>query len=713
MNEAALFNEHWYRVQHLKPQLATDVAVCRQRFRGETAWVLHRASTRTFHHLDGAAWRVLSRLDGQRTVDDLWQFALDRFGDDAPSQGTMIELLAQLHEAELLVVNNRLNAERLFERGQMNADREKRQRYLNPLYARFALLDPDRLLNPLQPFSHWLFSRTTAMLTMILGVMALFCIAPHSATLAQEVSDLTLFSPGQTLAFFLIYPCLKLLHELAHALAIKRGGGEVHELGIALMVLLPVPYVDASAASLFADKRERMLVSAAGVLLELTIAALAAIVWVNSQGLVHELALSVMVIGSVSTVLFNGNPLLKFDGYYVLADAIEIPNLAARARRHVLEIGRTRLLGMPAKEAPITDRAERAWLLGYGVLSSGYRLALMLGIAWMLSGEYFFFGMALASWVVVTCLLVPGYRFVQFLRRDGHQAKLVSVLLCGTVMSTLLGAFVWLPLPQRTVTDGIVWLPDKSIVRLAHRCRITQVTASGNTQVTPGTALFDCTDAELDTRAKVLQARIEEIQARRAGIAQQEPVAYRLLEEELTTLRAERAETERQREAQYVLAESAGRFVPVDTLSLEGRHFEQGEVAAYVVPENRRTLRVAVEQADIGLLQQGVDEVELVFAESPFATKAYRSSIARRMPGATQAVPSPALTTAGGGSLATDDDGQSVREAVFDVELDWPDSAPITNVGSRVLVRFVHQPSPLLGRLVNRVRRALSIRLAS
>ena len=713
MSKDALFNENWYRFQHLKPQLAVDVAVRRQRFRGATAWVLHRTSTRTFHHLDGAAWAILSQLNGQRTVDDLWQFALEHFGDDAPSQATMIELLAQLHEAELLTVNNRLNAERLFDRGQQSSSREKRQRYLNPLYVRFALCDPDPLLNRFQPLSRVIFSRGAMLLMLVLGAFALFTIAPHTTALVKEVREISLFSPGQAFALFLIYPLLKLLHELAHALAIKRYGGEVHELGIALMVLLPMPYVDASAASLFSDKRERMLVSAAGVLMELTLAAVAAIVWVNSQGTLHEIALGVIVIGSISTVLFNGNPLLKFDGYYVLADAIEIPNLAARSRRHVLETARTRLLGMPPSEAPIPDKAERAWLAGYGILSSIYRLGLMLTIAWMLSGQYFFFGILLAFWVLLTLLVLPSYRLAHFLLRDGHQAKPTALLLISISLVALLITVTWLPLPQRTLSNGVVWLPDNAIVRLANHCHVTQVTVSQHTQVLPGSSLFECIDENLDTQRQVLQSRIDEIEARRAGIAVTEPVTFRLMEEELTAVRAELAEMIRKHQAQQVAAKSAGRFVPADTLSLEGRYFAQGEIAAYVVPDDQRTLRVAVEQADISLIEEGVSRVEVMFAHGSVDNTRHVTSIRRRMPKATHDVPSPALTSAGGGSLATDDGGQSVREAVFDVELDWPAAATAASVGSRVTVRFVHPPSPLLGRLLTLMRHTLSTRLAA
>lgn len=133
----------------------------------------------------------------------------------------------------------------------------------------------------------------------------------------------------------LTYLAMKTVHELAHRLAVKRWGGEVHEMGIVFLLLMPIPYVDASSAWAFANKYQRILVGAADILAELVIAAFAMLIFFFVEpGVVTDFAYTAILLGTVSTVLFNGNPLLRFDAYYVLADAIEIPNLAPRASRY-------------------------------------------------------------------------------------------------------------------------------------------------------------------------------------------------------------------------------------------------------------------------------------------------------------------------------------------------------------------------------------------
>ena len=396
LSEDQLFSEHWYRVRNLKPRLASDVDLARHVYRGVSNYVLHRRSSNSFFRLDDASYQIVSQFDGSHTVADIWQGAIKSMDASAPNQQQFINLLGQLHEAELLTVNRKLDAEHLFIRGTENSYRDAKQRYTNPLFLRLRLINPDKILSGLLPVAHLVFSAKGFYIWFSILALAVFKLLPHLSELAQDVTRIDFFSPAYAALFLVIYPPLKLLHEFAHGLALKRFGGEAREMGIALMVLLPVPYIDASAAAIFPNKYHRMLVSAAGIFAELGVAALATLVWLASDGTVHDIALMLMLICGMSTVLFNANPLLKFDGYYLLADAIEIPNLADRSKRYVLDIMRSWLLGLEAQQSGIQDCGERAWLIGYGILSTLYRVGLMLSIAYVLSGAYFFFGAALA-----------------------------------------------------------------------------------------------------------------------------------------------------------------------------------------------------------------------------------------------------------------------------------------------------------------------------
>ena len=192
---------------------------------------------------------------------------------------------------------------------------------------------------------------------------------------------------------WITFPFVKALHELGHGFAVKRWGGEVHEMGIMFLVFMPVPYVDASAASAFQSKYQRMVVGSAGMLVEVFIAALAMFVWLNVEpGMIRAVAFNVMLIAGVSTVLFNGNPLLRFDGYYVLMDWLEIPNLGSRANQYIGYLIQRYPFGIRNAQSPVSARGERGWFVFYSIASFCYRMFIFATIIWFVAGEFFVVG---------------------------------------------------------------------------------------------------------------------------------------------------------------------------------------------------------------------------------------------------------------------------------------------------------------------------------
>ena len=157
----------------------------------------------------------------------------------------------------------------------------------------------------------------------------------HWQELSSDVTDRVLSTENLFLLAF-IYPFSRLFHEFGHAYAVKRWGGEVHEMGVMLIVFMPLPYVDASWSSAFPEKSRRMFVGAAGIMVDIFLASAAIIVWVLAEpGAVRAVAYNVIFVAGLSTLLLNGNPLLRFDSYYILADFLEIPNLADRANKYL------------------------------------------------------------------------------------------------------------------------------------------------------------------------------------------------------------------------------------------------------------------------------------------------------------------------------------------------------------------------------------------
>ena len=706
MSNQALFSPHWYRVSDIAPWLGSDVSIHRHVYRGEPCYVLHRRSTGKHFRLDVATFAIVDRLDGVITVDELWQQLLAEQDEHAPSQFEMLALLGSLHDADLLVVSGRLHADHLFARRDEAARRDSRQRHANPLYMRFALWDPEQLLQRMTGLSSVLFSKAGLYTYLALLALAMFQLLPALDVAVREISNFDFLSPRSLILFLISYPILKLIHEFAHALAVKRFGGEVHEFGIALLVLMPLPYMDASASTVFPDKRHRMLVSAAGMLLELAVAAIAAIVWVNSSGLVHELALVLMLVGGVSTLLFNGNPLLKFDGYYLLADQLEIPNLADRSKRYLGASIKRKLFGQGERET-IDDRGLRFCLLSYAALAGIYRIALMASIAWMLSGRYFLFGLALAFFVVLTSLLLPAYKVVRNLYLDRQLTRLRVALWTVAVPALVLVSAFLVPLPSITSATGVIWLPDESVVRVTSSCEVIKVHPTPGSAVRQGDTLFVCDDPELETRAEVLQAKLDELSAQMAGLVRDDPLRYAKLQRESSAVSRSLGDTRARLSELVATASTDGRFDVAGSARLDGRFLKAGSIAAYVVPDTARTVRVAVPETETAQLRE-VRRVSLRVVDGRHSSIELDSRITRQAPMATTKVPSPALTSLGGGELAVDPDshGDRLLKPAYDVELAWPKGVPSAPIGTHVQVRFVGAPEPLGIRIKRRVQRA-------
>jgi len=712
MSTESLFSAHWHRVRDVRPRLADDVVINRHVYRNRPCHVLQRRSTNVCHRLDTASFELVARLDGRTSISELWDRMLLELDADAPTQDALTTLMAELHAAELLVVDGRVPTEQLFERREKRRARERRERHTNPLYLRFALHDPDGWLTHCTPLAHAIFSRTVFLLWLALLGSAIAALIVHGDEFARAVANPDLLSPRTALLFVLVYPPLKLLHELGHALAIKRAGGAVHEIGVALMVLMPLPYVDASASAAFPDKADRMLVSAAGILVELAFAALGALLWVGATGVLGEIGFVLLLSGGLSTLLLNGNPLLRFDGYYLLADWLEIPNLATRSRRAVFSALRTTLVGKADDSPVVEDRRERFWLFGYGVSSASYRTGLMLWIAWWLSGRFFVFGLALAVFAIVMSVLVPLARGFAAVQRDPALHDRRPLVLLMAVPAVLVALVSWLPLPHASVTRGVVWLPDEAVVRATSGCEIGEAPAEVGTDVSKGDVLFDCHDPELVLVERELQARLDELDARIGGLAVSDPLAYERLEPERRATLAALTDMRVRIDAGLHVAALDGRFDTSGTSTLEGRALARGEIAGYVVPPDRRSIRVALGERAMGRFDAEPSRVEIRVAAGDGTSRVHRSSIVRRTPRSTRTVPNAALSTAGGGEHAIDPtgDGRLLLEPVVDFELAWPEALAAAPIGEHVGVRFVHAPTPLAGRVAEALRRAFDRR---
>ena len=708
----ALLSPSWYRVAALRPRIRAHVEIHRHAYRDKVWFVLQDHAAGRSHRFSPAAHHFLGLMDGERTVQRLWEATCARLGDAAPTQEEVIRLLGQLHSADALLCDVPPDSVEVFRRHQKHERMEWRRRLWTPLALRFPLIDPDRFLERTLPALQPLFGWIGLLLWLAVVGTGVVLAASHWTDLTENVVDRVL-APQNLLLLWLVYPVVKALHELGHAYATKKWGGEVHEIGIMLLVLTPVPYVDASSSWGFRDKRQRMVVGAAGIAVELFLGALALFVWLSVEaGAVRAVAYNVMLISGISTLLFNGNPLLRFDGYYVLADALEIPNLGTRSNKYLGYLYQRYLCGVADAENPAESAGESAWMVLYGVSSFLYRVFIMFVIVLFIAGKFFVIGVLLAIWAVATQVIVPMGKNLSFLatspglRRQRGRVMSTSLLLAVAVLGLVFVA----PAPSWTRAEGVVWVPEEAQVRAGTEGFVERLLASAGSDVVRGQPLVEASDPFLQTRVAVLKAQQRELGAQYDALILEDRVQAAMVREELAAVAAN-LQRSLERQADLVMRSPAnGRFVAPNSADLPGRFLTKGQLVAYVVEPKALTARVAVGQDEIARVRQGTRSVEVMLAA--WGAEPMPARIIREVPGASRQLPTPALGSAGGGPFAVDprdQQGVTTLARVFQLELALPPEVRSSYLGARVFVRFDHGFEPV-GFQIYRALRQLLLR---
>jgi putative peptide zinc metalloprotease protein len=703
----ALFSQQWYRVKDLCPRLRSHAEVHRQVFRDEVWYIIEDRATGAMQRVSEAGYRLVGLMNGRRTVDEIWRRAGELLGDALPSQEETIELLIRLHQADVLHAELPPDMLRVTERGAKTRHRRAMQSFKNPLAIRVPLLDPDGFLRStlwaVRPFMGWF----GAVVWVAAVGSALVLLALHGRELSANVADRVL-TAGNLVHILATYPIIKALHELGHGYATRRWGGAVHEIGVMFLVFLPVPYVDASTASAFRSKWQRAGVAAAGIIVELFLAAIAMILWTALEpGLLRAMMLNVMLVAGISTLLFNGNPLLKFDGYYVLSDLAEIPNLGPRSNQYLLYLIQRYLFGLEDARSPALARGERGWFVVYGLASLVYRLAIMATIILFVAGRFFEVGLALALWALVLLVAVPTAKGLHFVvaspRLEGRRRRAVTVtVVVGLVLAWTLGTR---PVPRATVVEGIVWAPEHAIANAGADGFVAEVIGAPGQRLAPGDPILRIEDPLLDARISLLESRVGELELRRLVALSGEPAELDIAKQELA-LAEEELDLATDLAGERLLAsEGDGVLLLPGAEELVGRFVRKGDTLAYVVGPNDAIIRAVVGQDEVDLVRRETRAVSVRLASRPM--EVHPARVLRAAPQATNVLPSPALATSGGGRLPLDpaaQDGLRSLESLFVFDLDLTDGTSLMSIGERVHVRFEHEPAPIIDQVWRSLR---------
>ena len=362
-----------------------------------------------------------------------------------------------LYRSSLLISDASHQGNELKKRSEKNQKRQRRSNLTNILAIRFRGFDPDAILTVLNRYFGWFFSVPVFLLTLLLALGAFGLVVTHWEVFQNRLPSFQeFFASKNWIWLFLTLAATKVLHEFGHGLSCKRLGGQCHEMGVMFLVLTPCLYCNVSDAWTLPSKWKRIFIAAAGMYVELVLASICTFVWWFSQpGILNMLALNVVFVCSVSTLLFNANPLLRYDGYYILSDLMEIPNLRQKATTILRQTLGKWVLGLPSVEDPFLPQRRKWLFVFYSVAAAAYR--------WFITFSIFFFvykllepygfkivGQAIAMMALYGLLGHPLVQLVKFLSVPGrlYAVKPVRFAVSMAIAAAVLAGILMIPVPH-------------------------------------------------------------------------------------------------------------------------------------------------------------------------------------------------------------------------------------------------------------------------
>jgi putative peptide zinc metalloprotease protein len=435
----------------------------------------------------------------------------------------------------------------------------------------------------------------------------------------------------------------KTLHELGHGLMCKHFGGECHEIGFMLLVFTPAMYCNTSDSWILPNRWHRIAIGAAGMYVELFLAAICTFIWwYTHPGWIHYLALNIMFLSSVSTLVFNANPLLRYDGYYMLSDFLEIPNLSQKASATLISKLRVVALGLK----PINDRhmpkQNRFWFLLYSVASIAYRWFVMIAIFWFLREVLEPYGLTvianlLFSLSLTGMVVVPLWKAIKYMSAPGRFREVSKLRLAGTFATVLLaGASIsFVPLPHYVWGYACIRPYNPQMVSVTVPGRLHEIRVRPGDRVQAGDVLVVLQNYDVELELLDLEGELKTATSDLTGLGLNRNRlldSERLIAElkikirnieamiELKKLELDRLTLRADRDGVVIMGENVPRQ-PMQPLELQGWNgtpldpenlgavLEANTVICMVAEVGRYEARIVVDQAD----------VQLVASEQPVA----------------------------------------------------------------------------------------------
>lgn len=639
MSELNLSEASPYRPLPLRCK--ADLQISKHVYCGQNYWVVGDPISLEFYRFNEQEYALLSWCDGQRSLDEIKELFEERFAPYRIKHKEIQSFLIDLYQKALLVSGEFDQGRHLYQIGKKKKLKKAAKQASNVLAIRWKGINPDGLLEIIEPYTSWFFSKPMVgvVITIMISALALVC-TQYQEFAARLPSIDEFFGPHNWLGLVLVIAGTKVIHELAHGVACKRYGGVCHELGVMFLVFIPTLFVNTSDSWRIESKWKRATIGAAGIYVELFMASIATFLWwfLVSPGPLEYILLNIMVLSTVSTILFNGNPLLRFDGYFVLADLLEIPNLGERSGKLIRNWFLTGGLGVRETDEYRTPWETKVWLASYNILSFLYKVFIVYLIAFVVVKIFRPFGLEQLSimfsiGVMIALLLVPVFMLGKYFWIPGRKERIKKHRLIGTsfVLATLVAFITVVPLPDYVRCSFSIEPNQSATIYANHDAFVEQLDVSPGQYVSQGEVIGRLKNIELNLQQEKLTGRIAEVKSELKSlnrIRSSQPdtlIEKSRLQAELVKLDKKLAELKRQLDSLVLVAPADGKLIakwvdksPEDeTSELKDWHgetlrqeasrmmFERGQAICSVGDVDQLRARLIIPQADIKEIGEG------------------------------------------------------------------------------------------------------------
>jgi len=724
-----------------------DLRARKHRYQGRQYWVVKDPVGLQYYRFEEEEYAILQMLDGQLSLDEIAQ----RFEREFPPQTIRTEELQQfigmLHRSGLVITDAAGQGRQLVKRRDERKRKERLSTLTNVLSMRFKGVDPEGFFNFIYPYVRWFFTVPAMVCCIILALSALTLVLVQFETFQTRLPSFQSFFQAQNWMWLAITLCVtKVLHEFGHGLSCKHFGGECHEIGVMFLVLTPCLYCNVSDSWMLPNRWHRAAIGAAGMYVEVVLASICTFIWwFTEPGPLNYTCLNVMFISSVSTIMFNANPLLRYDGYYILSDITEIPNLRQKASTILnRKLGKW-FLGLEEQEDPFLPKRKQ-WLFAvYTVASAIYRWVITLSILYFLNRVFEPYGLKILGQIIAAgalygLLIQPLWKVFKFFRVPGRLGKVKRgrMYMSAGLLIAAIAAIGFIPFPSHVYCPLEVQARGAESVYVFVGGTLDEVYVRPGDKVVEGQTLAQLGNIDVDINIADLTGQRAALEAQLQGLKrvsfQDRGASGQIIpvRETLASVNEQLVKAEDDRTKLRLVAPRAGTVLPpplvekqgdgtTQLVTWSGTPFDRENRGALLAPAaklcqigepNRLEARLIIDQNDSWFVLPG-QRVEIMLDQS--AEYVYVSKIEER--GSETVKQSPAhLSSLHGGPLPTQMGPDGVARPigpVFDALVPLPEEDPhgLLRIGLVGRAKITTRPRTLWDRLYRYAARTFNFEL--